>query len=162
MYCPTRTTSHLAEPGTQQATVMSVWKTDRPLTCGVVYHFLGNRKSIGGSGLGKELDAQRSKSGIPYQSITVADGHSCPGHSSDTSSVHTLLLQGLSEEFLKVLLPFHRGSWGHQPPVWLQPQVKQLPKDSHIKVEEMVPQTARPRGLSFQAQGTASHSGVAL
>jgi hypothetical protein len=59
MYCLTRTISHLAEPGTQQATVMPIWKTDRPLTCVVVYHFLGNPKSIGGSGLGKELDVQQ-------------------------------------------------------------------------------------------------------
>lgn len=102
-----------------------------------------------------------NKSGVPYQSITVADGHSCPGHSSDTSSVHALLLQGLSEEFPKVLLPFHRGPWCHQPSVGLQPQVKQLPKDSHIKVEETVPWNTRPQGLSLQAQGAASHPEVA-
>lgn len=100
----------------------------------------------------------RSKSGVPYQSVTIADGYSCPRHSSDTSGVHTLPLQGLAEEFPKVLLPFHRGPWCHQPPVGLQPQVKQLPKDSHIEVEEMVPWTWC---LSFQAQGTSSHPEVA-
>lgn len=111
----------------------------------------------GAEGWRRNLKLNRSESLIPYQSITVANGNSCPSHSGDTSSIHTLLLQGLSEEFLKVLLPLHRGSWCHQPPIGLQAQVKQLPKDSHIEVEETAPQT-----LAFQVQGAASHPEVAL
>lgn len=99
---------------------------------------------------------------VPYQSITVADGNSCPRHSGDTSGVHTLPLQGLSEEFPKVLLPFHGGPWGHQPPVGLKAQVKQLPKDGHIEIEEGVPWATRPQSLSFQSRGAANHPEVAM
>lgn len=104
----------------------------------------------------------RRESLVPYQSITVADGNGCPRHSSDTSSVHTLLPQGLSEELPEVFLPLHRGAWCHQPPVGLQAQVKQLPKDSHVEVEEVVPWTTRPQSLSFQSRGAASHPEVAM
>ena len=49
---------------------------------------------------------------VPYQSIAVADGDSCPWHARDTPGVDTLSLQGLPEQLLKILLPLHRGS-GH-------------------------------------------------
>ena len=105
---------------------------------------------------------RRRESLVPYQSITVADGNGCPGHSSDTSSVHTFMLQVLSEVLPEVLMPFHRGARCHQPPVGLQAQVKQLPKDSHVEVEEVVPWTTRPQSLSFQSRGAASHPEVAM
>lgn len=57
MFCLTMTTSHLAEPGTREAMVMPIWKTVKPLTYGAVYYLPGSPKSIGGSGLGKKLDA---------------------------------------------------------------------------------------------------------
>lgn len=98
---------------------------------------------------------QREERLVPYQSITVADGNSCPWHACDTPGVDTLLLQGLSEELPKVLLPLCRGSGYHQPPVGPQAQVQFLPKNSDIEVEPV-----RLWSGSSGALGAAGHPRV--
>lgn len=63
--------------------------------------------------MGVQLDERL----VPYQSIAVADGDSRPWHARDTPGVDTLPPQGLSEQLPEILLPLHRGSGYHQPPV---------------------------------------------
>lgn len=102
-------------PGSlQRHTVPSMEDSKAPDLGHTAPHALGEpRRKLCELGLGTGTEWGERR--IPYQSITVANGHSCPRHAGDIACVHTVLVQGLPEQLLKILLPFHHGSWHHQP-----------------------------------------------
>lgn len=88
-----------------------------------------------------------------YQSITVADGHRGLRHVAHIPGENTVPMDPLLGLFHKVLLPFHKGPGGHQPPVGPQAEVQFFPK--HGDIEKQV--LSRGRGDRGHLGGIAGH-----
>ncbi len=68
-----------------------------------------------------------------YQSVTVVNGNRGFRHVTDIPSENTVPMDTFLGLFHKVLLPFHKSSRGHQPPVGPQAEVQLFPKHGDIE-----------------------------
>lgn len=70
---------------------------------------------------------------VTYQPVTIADSHRGLRHVTHVSSENAVPVDTFLGLFHKVLLPFNKSPWGHQPPVGSQTEVQLLPKHSDIE-----------------------------